>query len=192
MKPHRVLFVCMGNICRSPTAEGVMRTLVREAGLQDRILVDSAGTHGYHVGDGPDPRTQAAARRRGYELGDLRARQIGHADFEVFDLVLAMDFNNLERLQDLCPPEHQGKLGLLMPYAMKRHALIVHDPYYRSRREFELVLDYVEDACEGLVRALVPQAFQTAAGQALASVQIRKGVPEPFSAAHAASSNGIR
>lgn len=169
-----------------------MRAFVREAGLEDRIIVDSAGTHDYHVGHGPDPRAQAAARRRGYELADLRARQVAPGDFEAFDLVLGMDFNNLERLQSLCPAEHQGKLGLLMPYAKKRHALIVHDPYYRSSREFELVLDYIEDACEGLVCALVPQAVQTAVAERASMVRTRKGMPEPFSATRAANNSGIR
>lgn len=158
MNPHRVLFVCMGNICRSPTAEGVMRKLLAETGLESRIFVDSAGTHDYHAGQAPDPRAQAAARRRGYEIGGLRARQVDASDFASFDLILGMDFNNLERLQRICPPEHQSKIGLLMPYASRRRALIVHDPYYRAPRDFDHVLDYIEDACEGLVRALAPHS----------------------------------
>jgi protein-tyrosine phosphatase len=156
MRTTRVLFVCMGNICRSPTAEGVMRTFIREAGLENHIVVDSAGTHGYHVGEPPDPRAQAAARKRGYDLSFLRARQVAPEDFEAFDLLLAMDFNNLEVLQALCPPDHQPKLGLLMVYAENRAASIVHDPYYRSARDFDLVLDCIEDACQGLVKAIAP------------------------------------
>lgn len=169
-----------------------MRKFVREAGLQDRILVDSAGTHDYHSGAAPDLRAQIVAKRRGYELSGLRARQITSADFAAFDLVLGMDFNNLERLQDMCPPEHRGKLGLLMPYATKRRALIIHDPYYRSAKEFTLVLDYIEDACEGLVRALMAEAAPAASVERSTLVQRRKGMPEPPSAARAANSGGLR
>lgn len=141
-----------------------MRTKVAEAGLDDLIVVDSAGTHDYNVGAAPDPRAQEAARRRGYELGQLRARQVSPQDFEQFDLILAMDFANLERLQTLCPPEHRQKIGLLMPYATRRRALIVHDPYSRSLREFELALDYIEDACMGLLETLEPEVSALAPG----------------------------
>lgn len=151
-----------------------MRRLVDEAGLQDRIVIDSAGTHDYHCGMPPDPRAQAVAKRRGYDLADLRARQVVESDFEDFDLILGMDFSNLERLKAICPPQHHSKLGLLMPYARRRRALIVHDPYHRSEREFELVLDYIEDACEGLVSALEPQAAAMTAEEAITG-QMRKG-----------------
>jgi protein-tyrosine phosphatase len=154
MKTTQILFVCMGNICRSPTAEGVMRKYVEEFGMAGQILIDSAGTHDYHVGEAPDPRAQAAARRRGYDLSALRARKVEAPDFERFDLVLAMDFNNLASLQDVCPPGCESKIGLLMPYARSRRATIVHDPYYRSERDFDLVLDSIEDACKGLLEAL--------------------------------------
>lgn len=154
MKAAQILFVCMGNICRSPTAEGVMRKYVDELGLSDRIIVDSAGTHDYHVGEAPDPRAQAAACRRGYDLSGLRARQVNGSDFERFDLVLAMDFNNLASLQAYCPLGCEGKMGLLMPYARTRHSTIVHDPYYRSAKDFDLVLDSIEDACKGLLDVL--------------------------------------
>lgn len=154
MKVIRILFVCMGNICRSPTAEGVMRSLAKKAGLHNHVVVDSAGTHDYHVGASPDPRAQAAARRRGYELNDLRARQVGAADFDSFDLVLAMDFNNLATLESFCPIEYQSKIGLLMSYATKRRAVIVHDPYYRGIKDFDVVLDYIEEACKGLIEAI--------------------------------------
>ena len=154
MSKIQILFVCMGNICRSPTAEGVMRRLVSSCGLNDVIGVDSAGTHDYHVGDAPDPRAQVAARRRGYDLSMLRARQVVMEDFTDFDLLLAMDFNNLGALQALCPSAYQDKLGLLMPYATRRRASIVHDPYYRSARDFDLVLDCIEDGCVGLLRHL--------------------------------------
>lgn len=155
MENMNILFVCMGNICRSPTAEGVMRKLVANAGLDRRIQVDSAGTHGYHAGEPPDPRALTAAKRRGYDLSDLRARELQAADFERFDLLLAMDFNNLDRLQTLCPPQFQSKVGMLMGYARQYKAPIVPDPYYRGTAEFNRVLDYVEDACEGLLQALV-------------------------------------
>jgi protein-tyrosine phosphatase len=155
MKSTQILFVCMGNICRSPTAEGVMRKYVDELGLSDRIVVDSAGTHDYHVGEAPDPRAQNAARRRGYDLSGLRARQVETADFERFDLVLAMDFNNLAALQTRCPPELGQKMGLLMPYAKSRRATIVHDPYYRTDRDFDHVLDAIEDACKGLLDIVI-------------------------------------
>lgn len=154
MKMTRILFVCMGNLCRSPTAEGVMRKLIVDAGQEDRIMVASAGTHDYHVGQPPDPRAQAAARRRGYELTGLRARQVSQPDFIRFDLLLAMDFNNFAALQEMCPVGHQQKLGLLMTYAKRRKASIVHDPYYRSAKDFDLVIDSIEDACNGLVEIL--------------------------------------
>lgn len=155
MENMNILFVCMGNICRSPTAEGVMRRMVADAGLAGRIHVDSAGTHGYHVGEPPDPRAQAAAKKRGYDIADLRARELQPADFERFDLLLAMDFNNLDRLQTACPAQFQSKVGMLMGYARQYKAPIVPDPYYRGASEFNRVLDYVEDACEGLLQALV-------------------------------------
>jgi len=154
MKTTQLLFVCMGNICRSPTAEGVMRKYVEELGMAGQILIDSAGTHDYHLGEAPDPRAQDAARRRGYDLSALRARKVEASDFERFDLVLAMDFNNLASLQGLCPSGCESKIGLLMPYARGRRATIVHDPYYRSERDFDLVLDSIEDACKGLLEAL--------------------------------------
>lgn len=162
MKTTRVLFVCMGNICRSPTAEGVMRKFIADAGLQDRILVDSAGTHDYHVGEPPDLRAQTSARRRGYDLALLRARHVAPADFEAFDLLLAMDFNNLELLQRRCPAEHQSKVGLLMTYAVNHAAAIVHDPYYRGAKDFDLVLDYIEDACRGLMQAIACNSANSA------------------------------
>jgi protein-tyrosine phosphatase len=155
MENMNILFICMGNICRSPTAEGVMRKLVADAGLGSRILIDSAGTHGYHVGEPPDPRAQAAAKRRGYDISDLRARGLEPDDYARFDLLLAMDFNNLDRLQTYCPPQFQSKVGMLMGYARQHKAPIVPDPYYRGASEFDRVLDYVEDACEGLLQALV-------------------------------------
>jgi protein-tyrosine phosphatase len=150
----RILFVCMGNICRSPTAEGVARKFIEEAGLEDCVSVDSAGTHDYHAGEPPDQRAQAAARQRGYDLSPLRARQITEADFRDFDLLLAMDANNLALIESMCPFQHRSKLGLLMSYARKAKSPFVPDPYCRGAADFDKVLDYIEDACAGLIEAL--------------------------------------
>lgn len=149
-----ILFVCMGNICRSPSAQGVMRKFVEAAGMQHVVKVDSAGTHDYHVGKPPDPRAQAAARRRGYDLSGLRARQIAESDFRDFDLLLAMDFNNLALLQSMCPFQHRPKVGLLMSFARKWKTPYVPDPYSRRNADFDKVLDYIEDACGGLIETL--------------------------------------
>ncbi|WP_349744508.1 low molecular weight protein-tyrosine-phosphatase [Roseateles cavernae] len=152
MSVHRILFFCMGNICRSPTAEGVMRAKLAAARLD--IEVDSAGTHGYHIGAPPDPRSQQHAERRGYELGALRARQLVAADFEHFDLVLAMDGDNLSLAERLCPPAQRYRLKLLMDYAPHAGSPHVPDPYYGGDAGFEEVLDLVEAACDGLIAAL--------------------------------------
>jgi len=141
----------MGNLCRSPTAEGVFRHVVREAGLQDRIHIDSAGTHGYHVGSPPDERSCHHASLRGYDLSGLRARQVQPADFERFDLILAMDWQNLALLEDDCPSEHRHKLRRLMEFAPAGLDDVVADPYYGGRQGFEIVLDHVEAACAGLL-----------------------------------------
>jgi protein-tyrosine phosphatase len=149
-----VLFVCMGNICRSPTAEGVFRHQVQAVGLGDRFVIDSAGTHAYHIGDAPDPRSIEAAARRGYDLSAQRARKVMARDFEEFDHVLAMDRDNLRRLAAACPPEHAHKLGLFMAHASKTSSDIVPDPYYGGGTDFDIVIDYVEDASAGLLVAL--------------------------------------
>jgi protein-tyrosine phosphatase len=150
----RVLFVCTGNICRSPTAEGVFRTLVEQAGLADRIGADSAGTHGYHIGEPPDPRTQAAASARGYDLSGLRARRIAREDFSRFDLVLALDRDHHTILAGFAPPSAGRKLRLLMEFARRSGTDEVPDPYYGGPDGFERVLDLVEDASEGLLEHL--------------------------------------
>jgi protein-tyrosine phosphatase len=142
----------MGNICRSPTAEGVMRKLVADAGLAHAVHLDSAGTHAYHLGHPPDERSQLFAQRRGYDLSGLRARQVTHDDFGRFDLLLAMDWDNLALLQAACPAPHQRKLKRLMEFATRHDSPVVPDPYYGGDRGFEQVLDYVEDACGGLLR----------------------------------------
>lgn len=150
----RILFVCTGNICRSPTAEGVARHAIRAAGLDGVIEVESAGTHGYHVGEAPDPRTRKAAEKRGYDLSMLRARKLEAADFETFDLLLAMDARHLEIMERSCPDKHRGKVRLFMSYARRFKADEVPDPYYGGERGFDLVLDYCEDAVDGLLDAL--------------------------------------
>jgi low molecular weight protein-tyrosine phosphatase len=154
-RPTRILFVCTGNICRSPTAEGVFLKLVRDAGLQERILADSAGTHGYHVGEPPDGRTCEAATRRGYDLSTLRARKFERADFDEFDLVLAMDRDNHAHLARLVPPDAGHKLQMMMQYARRFREREVPDPYYGGSRGFERVLDMLEDAARGLLEAIL-------------------------------------
>ena len=150
----RVLFVCLGNICRSPTAEGVFATLITQRGLADRIDADSCGTAGYHVGNAPDSRATAAAGRRGYDLSKLRARQVRAADFEHFDYILAMDRANLEELEGLRPAEYAGHLGLFLDFAGGVLADEVPDPYYGGDEGFDDVLDLVEQASEGLLREI--------------------------------------
>ncbi len=149
---RRVLMVCMGNICRSPTAEGVLRAKLGRAGLQARVMVDSAGTHGYHTGEAPDPRAIRHAALRGYDISQLRARPVQGGDFERFDWILAMDEDNLDWLHRRVPQGLDGWVGLLMSHA-RRHAAAggVPDPYYGTPAGFEHVLDLVEDACDGLV-----------------------------------------
>jgi len=157
---YAVLFVCMGNICRSPTADGVFRKKVQDHKLGHAVRVDSAGTHNYHPNSPPDARSQAVAARRGYNLADLRARQIQDADYAEFDLILAMDWDNLALLQADCPPEHQRKLRRLTEFCQQSNAKVVPDPYYGEADGFETVLDLVEDACDGLlahVRQQVPK-----------------------------------
>jgi protein-tyrosine phosphatase len=147
-----VLFVCMGNICRSPTAEAVFRHYVEKAGLAGNIQIDSAGTHDYHIGDAPDSRTQRAALQRGYDMSDLRGRQVEARDFSRFDYVLAMDVANLSILQRLRPSDAQSHLGLFLEFAERHAEREVPDPYYGGAEGFERVLDMVEDAAEGLLR----------------------------------------
>ncbi|HIE1893040.1 TPA: low molecular weight protein-tyrosine-phosphatase [Pseudomonas aeruginosa] len=146
----RVLFVCLGNICRSPTAEGVFRRKVEEAGLASRIHVDSAGTAGWHVGKAPDQRTRLAAQRRGYDLSALRGRQVGIEDFSCHDLILAMDLSNLADLEILRAGRGAAELDLfLRRYESERDE--VPDPYYGGEEGFEQVLDLIEHACDRLL-----------------------------------------
>lgn len=155
MKPIRVLMVCTGNICRSPTAEGVLRAMAATAGLSHRLEVDSAGVTGYHVGDAPDRRSQVHARRRGYELASLRARQVTHADFHEFDWLLAMDRGHLRELKDMAPADATARLALFLDFAPAHAGRDVPDPYYGFADGFERVLDLVEAGCEGLLRTLM-------------------------------------
>ena len=147
----KILFVCMGNICRSPTAHGVFEQLVRETSYTDRIVIDSAGTHAYHVGEAPDTRSQQHAKQRGYRLDHLRARQITVDDFEIFDLILVMDWENLALTEQLAPAHHRRKIKRLTEFCRKHSSTVVPDPYYKGSEGFEEVLDIVEDACEGLL-----------------------------------------
>ena len=146
----RVLFVCLGNICRSPTAEGVLRHKLREAGLADQVEVASAGTGDWHVGNPPDKRSQAAAKLRGYDLSAQRAQQVTRADFSSYDLILAMDQSNLRNLKALQPAQGKAELDLFL----RRYQSSVDDvpdPYYDGEHGFEQVLDLIEQACDLLV-----------------------------------------
>ena len=155
MTTRALLFVCMGNICRSPTAEGVFRKLAEDRGVAHRFEIDSAGTHDYHVGAAPDARAIAAAQRRGVDLSALCARQVTKDDFTRFDLVLVMDDHNFERLADDCPPALRRKIRLFMEYAPHTGRRAVPDPYYGGVNAFEEVLDLVEQAAEGLLDELL-------------------------------------
>ena len=149
-----VLFVCMGNICRSPTAEGVFRHFLTEAGLSDEVHADSAGTHAYHTGEPPDRRAQAAAERRGYALDDIRARRVSDLDFEGFDFIVAMDEDNLLNLRESAEETHHHKIRLFLEFARDSGMREVPDPYYGGAQGFERVLDLVEDASAGLLAAV--------------------------------------
>jgi protein-tyrosine phosphatase len=148
---YRVLMVCMGNICRSPTAEGVLRKYIQNNNLGDVVEVDSAGTHGYHVGEAPDSRTQRAAAVRGYNLSQLRARKVARQDVDYFDLILAMDKSNLDNLRRMAPPEAHERIKLFMDFSRNFDDDEVPDPYYGLGHGFDLVLDMVEDAAQGLI-----------------------------------------
>ena len=147
----KVLFVCLGNICRSPTADGIFRHLVEEAGLADQVLIDSAGTGDWHIGHAPDQRTAEKALLRGYDLSMLRARQVAADDYSTFDYILAMDQQNLADMQSQCPASHQHKLDLFLNYATDTDVRAVPDPYYGGPEGFDRVLDLVEAGCQGLL-----------------------------------------
>jgi len=148
-----VLFVCMGNICRSPTADAVFKNVVRKVGLEHEIFVDSAGTHAYHVGEPPDRRAQSSALKRGYQMHELRARKVAVNDFSDFNYILAMDNENLELLQQRCPDQFSNKLELFMNYGTGLYSnQEVPDPYFGGEQGFELVLDMIEEASQGLLK----------------------------------------
>ena len=149
-----VLFVCTGNICRSPTAEAIFRKLAADAGMEEAVTADSAGTHGYHVGEPPDPRAQKAAAKRGYDLSALRARRFEPADFQRFDLILAMDEDHYSILSSMARPSAGDKLKLMMSYARRFKERDVPDPYYGGPQGFERVIDMLEDAAKGLLESL--------------------------------------
>ncbi len=153
MTTLRIVFVCTGNICRSPTAEGVLRQMAAARGLSDRIEVASAGIEGWHAGAPPDARSQAHALRRGYDLAAQRARQFTQRDFEYFDWVIAMDDDHQTRLRRLCSPQHSHKLHSAAEFSERVPAAGVPDPYYGNAAGFELVLDVVEAVCEGVLGA---------------------------------------
>lgn len=154
----RVLMVCMGNICRSPTAEAVLRQRLADAGLAEVVAVDSAGTHAYHLGSPPDARSSQAGSQRGYALSHLRARKVQPQDYADFDLLLAMDWDNLALLEENCPSDLRHRLRRLTEFIPRSHPLVgspvVPDPYYGGPGGFEHVLDLVEASCEGLVEHL--------------------------------------
>jgi len=145
-----VLFVCMGNICRSPTAEGVFRHKVKQANLEEKISIDSAGTHAYHVGNSPDPRAQEAARKRDIDLSQQRARRINVEDFTKFDYIIAMDESNRQDLLAICPAGYEDRIYLFLDFA-ECDETEVPDPYYGQGRGFEIVLNLVEQAAAGLL-----------------------------------------
>ena len=150
----KVLFVCMGNICRSPSAEGVFHDKVSAAGLSDNIHIDSAGTHAYHIGNPPDPRSQEAAIKRDYNLSTQRARKVEISDFDEFDYIIAMDMNNEDDLQAICPAGQEEKIHLFLKFSGNTDKKEVPDPYYGSGNGFEIVLDLIEDAADGLIAHL--------------------------------------
>ena len=150
----KVLFVCMGNICRSPTAHGVFRALVEKEGLSQAIEIDSAGTHAYHVGSAPDRRAQATAQERGIDISDLVARRVEPDDFDLFDFVVAMDQDNYMSLSEICPDQHVDKIYMFMDFADHMRTREVPDPYYGGPSGFDRVFDLVEAASEGLLQEI--------------------------------------
>ncbi len=150
----RILLVCLGNICRSPLAQGVLEQRLRVSGLFHRVRADSAGTQGYHLGESPDPRAVEAAARRGYDISGQRARRVRDGDFQSFDYILAMDQDNLQQLTARCPAAEVGRLQLLMDFAPGPDRQDVPDPYYGGEDGFERALDLIEAAVDGLILEL--------------------------------------
>ncbi len=155
MTSQKILFICMGNICRSPTAEGVFRKLLSERNLHHLIETDSAGTEGWHTGSAPDGRAQQTAGQRGIDISGLRARQISQADMEYYDLIIAMDHDNHSRLHSLAGEQHGHKIRLLLEYSERFSDTEVPDPYYGGDHGFDLVLDMIEESCEHLIQHII-------------------------------------
>ena len=153
--PQSILFVCLGNICRSPTAHGVFAQMLHDAGLHKHITVDSAGTGAYHVGNKPDSRMMKAAKKRGFDLSYLRARAVQQSDFSDFDLILAMDDVNYSDLIEICPTDYKHKLKMFLSFARSSSVESVPDPYYGGADGFEEVLDLVEDACTEILKNIL-------------------------------------
>lgn len=157
MSPVKVLFVCLGNICRSPTAEGLFQQLLRAEGLDHAVEVDSAGTGDWHIGHPPDSRAQQAALQRGYDISHLRARQVSPGDFDRFNYIIAMDNQNLADLKAMKPESFDGHLGLLLPFGDDNSQREVPDPYHGGEKEFQRVLDLLENAASGLLEHIKRQ-----------------------------------
>lgn len=166
-KEVQVLFVCMGNICRSPTAEGVFRHIVEEEGLADKIGIDSAGTHAYHVGEKPDPRARETALQRGIDLSTLRARRVLAEDFATFDYILAMDEDNYAGLSSICPAGMEAKLHLFLSFAPGLRETEVPDPYYGGQHGFDRVFDMVAEASRGLLQDIQEKYLSATESQKL-------------------------
>ncbi|WP_240928980.1 low molecular weight protein-tyrosine-phosphatase [Iodobacter violaceini] len=157
MKKFKVLFVCTGNICRSPSADGVMRRMLADERLEHAVEADSAGTQSYHIGEAPDGRAQKHAKKRGYDLSFLRARVVNQSDFAEFDLILAMDKGHLRALQSLCPPELMSRVKLFLSVLPEGAETEVSDPYYGGAAGFETVLDQCEAGCAALLKQIKTQ-----------------------------------
>ncbi len=155
MKNINVLYVCMGNICRSPTAEGVFRGLVNKLGAANQFIIDSAGTHAYHVGESPDNRAQQTALTKGVSLSDIRARQLSLSDFDKFDYILAMDIANYHQLLEISSTQHHHKIMLFLEFAPDRKEDSVPDPYFASQDDFDYVYDLILDASQGFYIAVM-------------------------------------
>lgn len=156
---HKLLFVCTGNICRSPTAEGVLRHLIQQRGLAELFHLDSAGTQAYHVGEAPDERSTATAKKRGIAMHDLRARKVTFDDFHDFDYIFAMDKSHYHWLQVLQPKDSKAKVHLYLDFCDIAHTKEVPDPYYGKQNGFENVLDLIEEASRNLLIKLNPRGL---------------------------------